>query len=100
MGLLGDLFDHIGNPPGHNKSYDWCRFRRDSRCYHPKDLDSVGTAEAGYAVWQIVDRGWCPRTAWEEQEKCPVGQPGPNVPNIGQVEVTRPWNEGGQHQTG
>lgn len=76
-----------------------CRFRRDSRCYHPKDLDPVGTAEAGYAVWQIVDRGWCPRTAWEEQEDCPVGQPGPNVPGIGQVEVTRPWNQGGQRQS-
>lgn len=80
---------------GHNWSYDWCRFRRDSRCLYPEELDQAATELAGYAVWVPKDRGYCPRIKWEQQEGCPVGEPGPHVPG-GYTDATIPWDEGGQ----
>jgi hypothetical protein len=82
--------------PGHNYSFDWCRFRKNSRCFYPKELNQAATDQAGYAVWVPEDIGYCPRIAWDDQEKCPVGEPGPNVPH-GFTDATVPWEEGGQH---
>lgn len=83
--------------PGRNWSFDWCRFRRESHCWFAKDLDEAATKEAGYAVWIPVDRGNCPRVTWDLQKKCPIGEPGPNVPG-GYTDATVPWEQGGQRQ--
>ena len=82
--------------PGHNWSFDWCRFRKNSRCMYPKELNKAATEEAGYAVWIPEDRGYCPRIDWEDQKTCTVGEPGQNVPG-GFLNATVPWEEGGQH---
>lgn len=78
-------------------SYDACRFRRDSHCYFPKELNEAATKEAGYEVWWVFDRGTCPRIKWEHQKQCKLYEPGPNTndPNA-LIECTRNWNEGGQ----
>lgn len=81
--------------PGHNYSFDWCRFRKNSRCMFPKELNKAATDLAGYAVWIPEDRGYCPRIAWDQQKECPVGEPGPNVPG-GYTDATVPWEQGGQ----
>lgn len=80
-------------------SYDWCRFRRDERCYFPKDIDYDASKEAGYIVWIPVDRGYCSRSDWEDQKACEVGEPGPNSgdPNA-LVDATIPWEDGGFRQ--
>lgn len=78
-------------------SYDACRFRRDSHCYFPRELDEEHTQEAGYEVWFVVDRGTCPRIGWKSQKQCPVYEPGPNTRQEGAyIECTRNWDEGGQ----
>lgn len=41
-------------------SYDWCRFRKNRRCWYPKVRDDYGSREAGYTVWIPEDRGICP----------------------------------------
>jgi hypothetical protein len=82
-------------PPTAEYSYDWCRFREANTCFYPKGLDAEATRIAGYAVWQPVNRGRCPRTSWAQQEQCPVGAPGPEVPG-GFVDATVPWSQGGQ----
>ncbi len=74
-GWVRDLFQ----TPSAEHSYDWCRFRRDSHCWYPKSLDGAATRQAGYAVWTPADRGRCPRGTWALQERCPLGQPGPNA---------------------
>lgn len=81
--------------PGHNWSFDWCRFRRDNRCYFTGELDQCATELAGYAVWIPRDRGYCPRIKWDDQEQCPVGEPGPHVPG-GYLDATVSWDSGGQ----
>src|SRR4051812_17806225 len=83
-------------PEGRNYSYDWCRFRRDSHCYYPKELDEPATTEAGYAVWIPLDRGFCGRAKWQAQQRCPVSEPGPHVPG-GLTDATVAWADGGQH---
>lgn len=89
--------DKTGYEPGHARSYDWCRFRKNSRCFYPKQLDEEGTKQAGYAVWVPEDRGYCPRIDWDAQRACPVGEPGPNSrePNA-KPDATVSWEEGGQ----
>lgn len=96
-GVIRDFIDGWRNPPaaGHEPSFDWCRFRRDSRCYFPKELNRAASDLAGYAVWVPEERGYCKRIAWEDQEACPVSQPGPNVPG-GMIDATIPWEDGGQ----
>lgn len=81
--------------PGHNYSFDWCRFRKNSRCMFPKEMNKPATELAGYAVWIPEDRGYCPRVSWDDQKQCPVGEPGPNVPG-GYTDATVPWEDGGQ----
>lgn len=81
--------------PGHNYSFDWCRFRKNSRCMFPKELNKPATELAGYAVWIPEDRGYCPRVSWDNQQDCPVGEPGPNVPG-GYTDATVAWEDGGQ----
>lgn len=81
--------------PGRNWSYDWCRFRRDSHCWLPRSLNREASEEVGYAVWVPEDRGHCRRVSWEDQEACPLSQPGPNVPG-GFTDATIPWEQGGQ----
>lgn len=102
---LSDIIDFVkGDPtptdywagPGQNWSYDWCRFRRDSTCYFPKELDRPASDLAGYAVWVPHDRGHCKRQSWDDQKVCPApSQPGPNVPG-GFTDATVPWSQGGQ----
>ena len=84
-------------PFTHDPSFDWCRFRHDSRCFYPKTLDIAASAKAGYDVWVPEDRGYCPRTKWDQQRQCPVAQPGPNSrePNAS-VETWKSWEDGGQ----
>lgn len=84
--------------PGNTWSYDWCRFRKNSRCMYPTHINAEATSEAGYAVWVPEDRGLCPRMKWDDQKKCPVGQPGPHSgdPNA-LTDATVPWEQGGQH---
>lgn len=84
-------------PPTSEYHYSWCRFKGqdDGHCYYPKGLDSQATTLAGYAVWQPVDRGRCPRTTWSAEQACPIGAPGPNVQG-GYVQATDPYGQGGQ----
>ena len=77
-------------------SYDWCRYRRDNRCFYSKNLDVDASQQAGYAVWTPEDRGNCPRHKWEDQQACPLALPGPNVGG-GYTDATQSWEEGGQH---
>lgn len=100
----GAILDWIsGNPRpndswhgvGTTHSHDWCRFRRDSHCWLSKDLNEEASKQAGYAVWNPVDRGYCFRVKWADQQKCPVGAPGPNVSG-GFTDATVPWDQGGQ----
>lgn len=78
-------------------SYDACRFRRDSHCYFPKELNEEATKEAGYEVWWVFDRGTCPRIKWEHQKQCKLYEPGPNTDDPDSlIECTRNWDEGGQ----
>lgn len=74
-----------------------CRFRRDTRCYFPKELDQEHTKVAGYTVWRVVDRGPCPRIKWDAQRECRVSEPGPNSKHPDAlIECTRNWEDGGQ----
>ncbi len=78
-------------------SYDWCRFRRNSQCWYPKELDARATEAAGYQVWVPELRGTCPRTEWDEQQACPLAEPGPKSgERDALVDATIPWNAGGQ----
>lgn len=78
-------------------SIDWCRYRRNSQCYLPKNLDEQGTAEAGYPVWTPQNRGNCWRVAWKDQKVCPVAEPGPmSRERIVYPDATIPWQQGGQ----
>ena len=81
--------------PGHNYSFDACRFRKNSRCMYPKELNKAATDLAGYAVWIPEDRGYCPRVSWDDQKACPLYEPGPNVPG-GYTDATVAWEDGGQ----
>jgi hypothetical protein len=94
MAEAGWVRDMLDTPTAEH-SYDWCRFRRESHCFYPHDLNEPATKEAGYAVWNPVDRGRCPRGSWPLQEQCPVGQAGPNAGGF--TDATVPWGEGGQH---
>lgn len=81
----------------HSPSFDYCRFRRDTRCYFPKELDQEHTKVAGYTVWRVVDRGPCPRIKWDAQRECRVSEPGPNSKHPDAlIECTRNWEDGGQ----
>ncbi len=83
--------------PGHAQSFDWCRFRRASRCYFPKQLNEEASRIEGYAVWVPEDRGLCPRASWEMQQTCPVAEPGPKSGDPRrQIDATVPYEEGGQ----
>lgn len=78
-------------------SIDWCRFRRDSHCFFPKQLDEAGTREAGYPVYFPVDRGPCPRWEHDDQKACPVSEPGPNSgEKMIAPDATYAWADGGQ----
>lgn len=111
MGFLSKAFDaYLGrveknlptkfkHKPGHAWSYDWCRFRSESRCYFPKELDVEGTRQAGYDVWIPLDRGICPRDKWDAQKACPVGEPGPkSCERLYYPDATRSWADGGQRR--
>lgn len=66
-------------------------------CFYPKTLDADASKQAGYAVWTPVDRGYCPRIKWPDQQMCPVAEPGPHSGSPqAQVDATIPWQEGGQ----
>ena len=103
------LWDFItGNPNpsgsyegiGHEWSYDWCRFRKNSHCFYPKTLNAAGTKAEGYPVWNPEDRGYCPRPKWESQQACPApSEPGPHVPG-GRPDATVPYDQGGQRHDG
>lgn len=98
----GGLFDGVtewlndNSSPGSPYSYDWCRFRRSSHCWLPKGLNEAASKQAGYAVWIPQDRGVCWRPKWDQQKKCPTGEPGPHSGPEGYTDATIPWEEGGQ----
>jgi hypothetical protein len=82
---------------GSRWSFDWCRYRKNSHCYYPSQLDAQATQLAGYSVWVPQDRGSCPRYTWEAQEACPIGAPGPNSGAANaQPDATVSWAQGGQ----
>lgn len=83
---------------GEMASYDWCRWRKNRRCYYPIALNEAATAEAGYNVWVPQDRGFCPRDPWEAQKDCPMSEPGPNAPPPDRPLAWGwiPWEQGGQ----
>lgn len=81
---------------GHNYSFDWCRFRKNSHCFYPCKINEGASAQVGYSVFIPMDRGYCPRVKWEDQKSCPApSQPGPNVPG-GYTDATMAWEDGGQ----
>lgn len=82
--------------PGHNWSFDACRFRHNSRCMYPKELNKDASEQAGYAVWVPEDRGYCSRIKWDDQKTCKLYEPGPHIAG-GLTDATVPWEEGGQH---
>jgi 2'-5' RNA ligase len=80
-GLLDWLDRKIGPmapEQGSRWSFDWCRYRKNSHCFYPGDLDPHASQMMGQAVWHFQDRGNCPRFTWASQEICPIGAPGPN----------------------
>lgn len=83
---------------GEMASYDWCRWRKNRRCYYPIALNEAATAEAGYNIWVPQDRGFCPRDPWEAQKDCPMSEPGPNAPPPDRPLAWGwiPWEQGGQ----
>lgn len=84
-------------PVDRTRSTDWCRFRRDSHCWYPKDLDEDATRDAGYPVWTPVDRGMCPRVNWEDQKDCKIAEAGPQSrEQYVQPDATVAWEDGGQ----
>lgn len=95
--LTQPVYDYAKDRFGTEPSFDWCRFRHDSHCYFPKDLDVQATEQAGYDVWIPIDRGYCPRIKWKQQEQCPIGEPGPNThhPDAG-LETWQSYEDGGQ----
>lgn len=101
-GFVGDWLnervpEEYKDKPGNNWSFDWCAYRRDQRCYFPRDLDERATEEAGYPIWIPVDRGHCPRHKWQEQKDCPISYAGPNSREVDWIpDQTRTWDEGGQ----
>lgn len=89
--------DQAWNPEGNKSVADWCRFRRDERCYYPKELDHAATAREGYAVWIPHDRGICERGSHAAQKDCPIGAPGPNSgERVRFTDATVPYSDGGQ----
>jgi len=82
--------------PGHNwDAGNWCRYKKNSRCMYPTEMNHEATKVAGYPVWIPVDRGFCPRGTWKLQSECPMGHAGQNVPN-GFLDANTSWEEGGQ----
>lgn len=83
---------------GQMASYDWCRWRKNRRCFYPVALNEAATAEAGYNVWVPQDRGFCPRDPWDAQKDCPMSEPGPNAPPPDRPLAWGwiPWEQGGQ----
>lgn len=67
-----------GKPSGEYVNFDWCRFRHNQHCNFPHFLNVQPTVQKGSAVWNIEDRGFCPRD-WNNQTICPIGEPGPNA---------------------
>jgi hypothetical protein len=100
--LVDKTVEVIGGPdPGHIWSYDWCRFRKNSRCMYPIQLDDEATKEAGYAVWVPADRGYCPRKKWDDQKTCPIAEPGPHSGDPdARTDATVSWADGGQRLDG
>lgn len=89
--------DAIKPQAGHNWSYDCCRFRSNSRCMYPEELNAEASQEAGYAVWVPTDRGYCPRVDWKDQQACPVYEPGPKSGDPhARPDATIAWEDGGQ----
>lgn len=94
-----DMAENRGITPDYftGPSHDWCRFRRDSHCFYPSRLHEEATRVAGYPVWRVFDRGFCPKQKWDDQRACPISEPGPNSREQRQgIECTRNWEEGGQ----
>lgn len=82
-------------------SVQWCRFRRKGDCYFPKEVDTQGSAQAGYTVWTPFERGECPWKTMEAQKtQCPVSEPGPDSgESIRFPDATISWSQGGQRKT-
>lgn len=84
------------NPNG-NRTIDWCRFRRNERCFYPKELNHEATVREGYSVWVPHDRGRCHRVTHKLQEECGMAEPGPNSGDPrALIDATVPYEQGGQ----
>lgn len=59
---------------------NWCRYRGgDRHCRYPHTLDPAASITERHLVWNIVDRGLCPRDHWDRQWVCPLAVKGPSV---------------------
>lgn len=85
--------DYIENTVLDGSATNACRYRtRDGRCHLPRGLDPFATTSAGWAVWDITDRGACDKD-WPAQLHCPVAEKGPD---IGGAPSPVAWDQGGQ----
>lgn len=90
----GYKMDDITQVLGDN---NWCRFRRDSNCFFPKELDARATEIAGYEVWVPELRGHCARHRFDDQKACPISEPGPKSGEANwKPDASRSWEQGGQ----
>lgn len=72
---------------------NWCRYRsRDGHCHLPCRLNPFATTQAGWAVWELADRGACNKD-WAAQTRCPIAEAGADT---GGAPLPVPWHLGGQ----
>ncbi len=71
-----------------------CRYRGgDRHCRYPHTLNAEASVTERHFVWNIIDRGYCPRDHWDRQLFCPLSLKGPNV---GDDPAPTPYDQGGQ----
>lgn len=92
----------VSDEPGHQlrniDAESWCRFRARGECMFPKEVDTQGSAQAGYTVWTPYHRGECPwKTPQAQRNSCPVSEPGPHSgERVTFPDATISYSQGGQ----